>query len=82
MEDVIQNQCLRCTGEMQRIGIREIQLGRVGFFLGTLPNLLSGSLEVEIHVCSKCGKIEFYTPTDELEDNAIPYDPDWTDLSY
>ena len=81
MEDVNRTQCLRCTGKMQRIGIREIQLGRVGFFLGTLPNLISGSLVVEIQACSECGKLEFYTP-DELESDKPPQEFTKVDISY
>lgn len=40
----------------------KIQLGQTGFFLGDLPNLVAGSLEVEIWCCPHCGKIELYLP--------------------
>lgn len=40
--------CIRCDEEMEFLGTEELQLGRTGWFLGDLPNLLAGSLEVEI----------------------------------
>ena len=52
--------CLRCNEEMKYLGTRKIQLGETGWILGDLPNLLAGSLEVDIYSCVKCGKIEFY----------------------
>ncbi len=52
--------CLRCHTPMNYIGREEIQLGRTGWILGDLSNLLSGALDVEIYICSKCGKIEFF----------------------
>jgi len=53
-------QCLRCDGTMQFKGADHIQLGKTGFFGGSLSNLLAGSLVVDIHECSACGKIELY----------------------
>ena len=47
---------------MQYKGTDQIQLGRTGFFIGTLSNLLSGALDVAIFECPDCGKIEFYNP--------------------
>ena len=52
--------CLRCNKEMKYSGRRKIQLGETGLILGDLPNLIAGSLEVDIYSCIKCGKIEFY----------------------
>lgn len=45
---------------MQYSGTRKIQLGETGWFLGDLPNLIAGAIEVDIYSCAKCGKIEFY----------------------
>jgi len=55
------NQCLRCSGTMELVGVRKIQLGKQGFFFGKWHHLLAGALEAEIHICSNCGKIEFYS---------------------
>ncbi|MBE7020684.1 MAG: hypothetical protein E7411_04530 [Ruminococcaceae bacterium] len=52
--------CLRCNGEMKYSGTRKIQLGETGWVLGDLPNLIAGSMEVDIYSCSRCGKIEFF----------------------
>ena len=52
--------CLRCNCEMTYSGTRKIQLGETGWVLGDLPNLLAGSMEVDIYSCPECGKIEFY----------------------
>ena len=30
--------------------------------LGDLPNLFVGAMEIEIYVCPKCGKLEFFQP--------------------
>ena len=54
--------CLRCGSQMQYKGTDQIQLGRTGFFIGTLSNLLSGALDVAIFECPDCGKIEFFNP--------------------
>lgn len=67
--------CLRCGSQMQYKGTDQIQLGRTGFFIGTLSNLLSGALDVAIIECPDCGKIEFYNPekaypTDGADENT------------
>jgi len=54
--------CLRCGAAMQFGGKEKIQLGKTGWILGDLPNLLAGALEMEIYYCPQCGKMEFYTP--------------------
>jgi len=53
--------CLRCSGTMEDAGTKKIQFGEAGFFTGRWSNLLSGALKVKIHICSKCGKVEFYS---------------------
>ena len=66
-----QYECLRC-GEQMRFFAREcIQLGKTGWLLGDLPNLLAGALEVEIYCCPSCKKLEFYA-CDESEGQALP----------
>ena len=60
METNSRERCIRCLGKMEHIGREEIQLGKAGFFLGSLGHLMSGALEVEVFVCSECAKIEFY----------------------
>lgn len=57
MKDLI---CLRCNTEMKYNGTKKIQLGETGWIMGDLPNLIAGAMEVDIYVCAKCGKIEFY----------------------
>lgn len=52
--------CFRCHAPMNYIGREEIQLGRTSLFLRDIPNLLAGALDVEIYICSKCGKVEFF----------------------
>ncbi len=52
--------CLRCGGRMQLVKREKIQLGQAGWFLGALPNLAAGAMEVDIWFCTGCGKIELY----------------------
>lgn len=54
---------------MQYKGTDQIQLGKTGFFMGTLSNLLSGALDVAIYECPKCGKIEFFSTKDTGKDS-------------
>ena len=55
-------ECLRC-GSAMRFGMQEkFQMGQTGWILGDLPNLIAGSLELEIYFCPQCGKVEFFTP--------------------
>ena len=53
--------CLRCKIKMNSLGKEDIQLGRTGFFTGSLGNLLSGSITVEIFVCPECRRLEFFS---------------------
>jgi len=57
--------CLRCQGEMAYAGREKLQLGQTGWVLGDLPNLLAGALEVDIYLCPKCGKLEFFHTNEE-----------------
>ncbi|MCL2580187.1 MAG: hypothetical protein FWE32_09205 [Oscillospiraceae bacterium] len=60
MYSVGKDHCLRCSGKMICRGAEQIQLGKTGFFFGSLGNLMSGALEVKVYTCQNCGKIEFY----------------------
>lgn len=54
--------CLRCGTRMRFIRREKFQLGQTGWVLGDLPNLFAGAMEIEIYVCPKCGKLEFFQP--------------------
>ena len=54
--------CLRCDAAMKFGMQQKFQLGQTGFLLGDWPNLLAGSLELEVWFCPKCGKVEFFVP--------------------
>ncbi len=57
---------------MQYLSREKIQLGKTGWVLGDLPNLLSGALEVQIYVCPKCRKLEFFLAENETIDDETP----------
>lgn len=61
--------CLRCESEMAYAGREKLQLGKTGWVLGDLPNLLAGALEVDIYICPKCGKLEFFNANYEGDPN-------------
>ena len=50
--------CLRCQNEMRYIKREKLQLGKTGWILGDLPNLIAGAMEVDVYTCTGCGKIE------------------------
>lgn len=52
--------CLRCGVPLGRVGCKKFQLGETGWILGDLPNLLAGSLELDIFACPECGSVEFF----------------------
>lgn len=60
--------CLRCGNRMIYSGTHDIQLGRTGWLLGDLPNLMAGSLEVDIYVCKHCNKLEFFNKSELSEE--------------
>ncbi|MBR4062402.1 MAG: hypothetical protein IKK01_04985 [Clostridia bacterium] len=64
--------CLRCGEDMQYLSREKLQLGKTGWVLGDLPNLLSGALEVQILVCPKCRKLEFFLAENETLDDETP----------
>ena len=55
-----QLRCLRCGVEMQLLKREHLQLGRTGWILGSLDNLMAGALDVDILACPACGKLEFF----------------------
>ncbi len=57
--------CLRCGNSMSYIKSERIQLGKHGFILGDISNLIAGALEVDIYLCSGCGKFEFFQMSEE-----------------
>lgn len=63
--------CLRCGEEMRYIKTEEIQLGKTGWFLGDLPNLMAGAMELDIYSCPDCGKVEFFQTASEQYENQI-----------
>ena len=52
--------CLRCGQPMEFLQREHLQLGRTGWILGDLDNLLAGGLDVDILACPGCGKLEFF----------------------
>ena len=50
---------------MEFAGREQLQLGKTGWILGDLPNLLAGALDLEVYACPACGKIEFFIPSEE-----------------
>lgn len=65
--------CLRCGGEMRFMKRERLQLGKTGWLLGDLDNLLAGALDVDILCCDQCGKLEFFRGdwSGETEDSGI-----------
>ena len=54
--------CLRCAAPLKFGMQQKFQMGQTSFLLGDWPNLLAGSLELEVWFCPKCGKVEFFVP--------------------
>ncbi len=63
--------CLRCNLPLQYLMREKLQLGQTGWFLGDLPNLLSGALELDIYCCPSCGKMEFFRTEESESDHQI-----------
>lgn len=61
---MLERNCLRCGAPMRHVGREKLQLGQTGWFLGNLPNLFAGAIEVDIMICAVCGKVEFFCPPD------------------
>ena len=57
--------CLRCGGAMLKMGRHQLQMGEENFFFDT--HMFAGSLEVDIHQCEQCRKMEFFAPDPAVE---------------
>ncbi len=57
--------CLRCGERMGFAGRRKFQLGQTGWVLGDLPNLLAGSVALDLYCCPQCNKVEIYLPEED-----------------
>ena len=82
-----QKTCTACGGRLRNLGSMELQKGKYSALLGSLPQLLSGALEVDVLCCERCKKLEFYLLGDaeEAEQSGIaqaacPYCGVWHDL--
>ena len=64
--------CDRCDTPMQHFAHERLQLGKTGWILGNLPNLISGALEVDIYLCPDCRKLEFYAAEGKVAEEALP----------
>lgn len=64
--------CLRCSEPMRFMARENIQLGKTGWLLGELPNLLSGALDVCIYMCPVCKKLEFFLAEDDTDADELP----------
>jgi DNA-directed RNA polymerase subunit RPC12/RpoP len=70
MQETEKEKCLRCNGQLRSIGRENIQLGHIGWLSDIWDNILSGSLEVSIYICSNCGKVELYAEGPNLEEDT------------
>ena len=57
--------CLRCNAEIKFLSKEKLQLGKTGWLLGDLPNLVAGALKVDIYTCSDCRKLEFFAAEEQ-----------------
>ncbi len=64
--------CLRCNEKMHFFRRERIQLGETGWFLGDLPNLVAGALQVDMFICPACRKLEFFAFDNEVEADELP----------
>ena len=64
--------CVRCEVDMHFFAKEQIQLGKTGWVLGDLPNLLAGALDVDIYVCPQCHKLELFASESASVQNDLP----------
>lgn len=64
--------CHRCNTEMKFLAKERLQLGKTGWVLGDLPNLVAGALAVDIYVCPACRKLEFFAADNVSAEDAVP----------
>lgn len=81
--------CLRCGKTMEFLMRENIQLGKTGWVLGDLGNLMAGALDVAVLRCPGCGRLEFYQGDwmdgereDSLPQVACPACGVWYDFDY
>jgi len=60
-------ECLRCNSKMYYLMTEKIQLGQTGYLLGNRSNIIAGSIQLEIYTCPSCGKVEFFQPSGQVE---------------
>ena len=56
--------CLRCSAPMAKIGRRKFQMGSETFFFDS--HMFDGSMELDVLRCTKCGKVEFFSPKEDV----------------
>jgi len=56
--------CPRCAIPMIKMGQQQFQLGEYNAWLGSLAHMAAGSLELDLLLCPKCRKVEFFLPED------------------
>ena len=64
--------CLRCGGEMGFVMSENIQLGKTGWIIGDLGNLLAGAMPVDINCCRDCGRLELFRHGESQFDEQPP----------
>lgn len=59
--------CTHCSETMRFVTREQLQLGKTGWLLGDLPNLIAGALEVNVYLCPGCNKLEFFAAEQTLD---------------
>lgn len=54
--------CLRCNVKMKRIGKHRLHEGTELGFFGDLGHILNNWKSLDLYVCPKCEKVEFFIP--------------------
>lgn len=49
-----------------------IQLGKTGWILGDLGNLIAGAMLVDVYSCKSCGRLEFFRHGEARFDEQTP----------
>ena len=69
METIV---CSHCHETMRFLARERLQLGKTGWILGDLPNLIAGALEVNIYLCPSCRKLEFFAAEAACDEDELP----------
>lgn len=64
--------CPHCAEEMCFVTREQLQLGKTGWLLGDLPNLIAGALAVDIYMCPSCRRLEFFAAEDVTAEEDLP----------